>query len=75
MNNHPYFYGGDYMNIENLANAIKNETKKYMKLVNLLGNDHPMTVHVGAEIYGMQKAFAIITGKTYTDYLLEDMVC
>lgn len=58
------------MNIESLAKAIKEETKKYMKLVNLLGNDHPMTVHVGAEIYGMQKAFKVITGTSYTDYLI-----
>lgn len=66
------------MNIENLANAIKTETKKYLKLEELFGKDHPMTVHVGAEIYGMQKAFKIITGTSYTDYLLsklEAMVC
>ena len=64
--------------VEKLFETIKHEIHKYTALEQEYGKNDPMVKHLCAQIYGMQKAFAIITGTTYTDYLLnklEDMVC
>lgn len=58
------------MNVELLYQTIREETQKYMELVDMCGKDHPMSKRVCAQICGMQKAFKIITGVSYTDYLL-----
>jgi hypothetical protein len=58
------------MNVELLYQTIREETQKYMELVDMCGKDHPMAKRVCAQICGMQKAFKIITGVSYTDYLL-----
>ena len=58
------------MNIELLFQTIKSETINHLKLVDVMGIDHPITQNHCEQIYGMQKAFAIVAGVSYTDYLL-----
>ena len=61
------------MNEELLYQTKREETQKYMEQVDLCGKDHPMSKRVYAQIYGMQKAFKIITGVSYTDYLISKL--
>lgn len=61
------------MNVENLFEAIKAETEKYVNMIHKFGADHPMSKHHCAQIFGMQKAFEIITGTSYTDYLISKL--
>lgn len=58
------------MNVETLFETIKKEINNYVDMVHKFGADHPMTKRYCAQILGMQKAFEIITGTSYTDYLL-----
>lgn len=58
------------MNIEALYLAIKDETLKYKELIDMVGKDHPMTKRYCIRICGMQDAFKIVAGTSYTDYLI-----
>ena len=58
------------MNVENLFETIKSEVNKYVDMARTLGSDHPMAKRYCAQIHGMQKAFEIISGTSYTDYLI-----
>lgn len=58
------------MNIETLFKNIQHEIQKYVALEQEYGKDDPMVKRFCAQIYGMQKAFAIISGTSYTDYLI-----
>ena len=58
------------MSIETLFENIKREIQKYVALAEEYGNDDPMVKHFCAQIYGMQKAFALVAGVSYTDYLI-----
>lgn len=61
------------MNIELLYLTIKDDLRKYMELVELVGSDHPMSKKLCARICGMQHAFKIVTGVSYSDYLLSKL--
>lgn len=61
------------MNIEALYLAIKESTIKYMELVELVGKDHPMARKLCTRICAMQQAFKIVSGVSYTDYLLSKL--
>jgi hypothetical protein len=61
------------MNVELLYQTIKKETEKYTEIVELCGNDHPFAKRVCAQICGMQKAFKIVAGISYTDYLISKL--
>ena len=56
--------------VEQLYKNIQHEIHKYVKLAEEYGNDDPMVKHLCAQIYGMQKAFALIAGISYTNYLI-----
>ena len=58
------------MSIEALYEAIKSDVQKYVALTEEYGEDDPMVRRFCAQIYGMQKAFAIVAGMSYTDYLI-----
>lgn len=60
------------MNVEKLYESIKHEITKYVALEQLYGKDDPMVRHLCAQIYGMQKAFALVAGVSYTDYLINN---
>ena len=61
------------MNVELLFTTIKEEVGKYAELVNMCGKDHPMAKSYAAQIFGMQKAFKLITGVSYADYLISKL--
>ena len=61
------------MNIEALYLAIKDETLKYKELIDMVGKDHPMSKRYCIRIFGMQEAFKIVSGISYTDYLLSKL--
>lgn len=61
------------MNIEALYLTIREETNKYMELVELVGKEHPMARKLCTRIYAMQQAFKIVSGMSYTDYLLSKL--
>lgn len=56
--------------VEKLYETIKHEIHKYVAFVEEYGKDDPMAKHLCAQIYGMQKAFALVAGMSYTDYLI-----
>lgn len=58
------------MNVELLYQTIKEETQKYVEFIDMCGKDHPVAKKMCAQICGMQKAFQIVAGVSYTDYLL-----
>ena len=61
------------MNIEALYLTIREDTNKYMELVELVGSDHPMSKRLCTRICAMQQAFKIVSGVSYTDYLLSKL--
>lgn len=61
------------MNIEALYLAIKDETLKYKELIDMVGKDHPMSKRYCIRIFGMQEAFKIVSGISYTDYMLSKL--
>lgn len=58
------------MNVELLYQTIREETQKYLELIEMVGKDHPMTKRYCIRICGMQDAFKIVAGISYTDYLI-----
>ena len=56
--------------VEKLYETIQREIKKYVALAEEYGSEDPMVKHFCAQIYGMQKAFTLVAGTTYTDYLI-----
>lgn len=61
------------MNIEALYLAIKEDTNKYLDLVELVGSDHPMSKRLCTRIVAMQHAFRLVSGVSYTNYLLSKL--
>lgn len=61
------------MNIDALYLTIREDTNKYMELVGLVGKDHPMARKLCTRICAMQQAFKIVSGVSYTDYLLSKL--
>lgn len=58
------------MEVEKLFNAIKEETEKYVELFAIFSGDDPIMERMCSKIYGMQEAFSIVAGMSYTDYLI-----
>ena len=63
--------------VEKLFETIKHEVHKYTALEQEYGKNDPMVKHLCAQIYGMQKAFALVSGTSYTDYLINStkLIC
>ena len=61
------------MDVEKLFEIIKEEINKYVDMVHQFGADHPMTKNYCSQIHGMQKAFEIISGTSYTNYLISKL--
>ena len=61
------------MEVEKLFEYITEETKKYVEMIETLGSDHPMARKYCAQICGMQKAFSVIAGISYTEYLINSI--
>lgn len=61
------------MEVEKLYTFIKEETEKYALILAQLGENNPITKAICSQIYGMQQAFEVVAGVSYTDYLLAKM--
>lgn len=56
--------------IEKLFNAIADKNAQAVELMNLFGEDYWYVTQMMHEIRGMQDAFEIIAGHTYTDHII-----
>ena len=56
--------------LKSLFEFIKLDIQRYVALAEEYGKDDPMVKHLCAQIYGMQMAFEIVAGISYTDYLI-----
>lgn len=61
------------MNVELLYQTIKEDICKYQQLVDMYGKDNAVAKKYSSYIFGMQHAFKLITGISYTEYLLSKL--
>lgn len=59
--------------IKKLFETIQEEQERLNQLKVLFGADDSMTRNTFRELVGMEKAFEIITGKSVTQYLIDNM--
>ena len=59
--------------IEKLFDAITEKNRKLVELMEVFGEDYWYVNQLTIEIRGMQNAFEIIAGHTYTDHVLMKM--
>lgn len=55
--------------MKELFQAINKELQRYDELCEIIGEDHEATKMLCNEIFGMKKAFQIIAGMSYVEYL------
>lgn len=56
--------------IENLFNEIMHKLENYNKIAKIAGSKSTTTIRLCHEIAGMQEAFKIVSGQSYSDYLI-----
>lgn len=56
--------------IENLFNEITNKLEFYNQVSKVAGSKSTTAIRLCHEIFGMQEAFKIISGQSYSDYLI-----
>lgn len=56
--------------IEALFNTIKDRQHKWCKYKELFGEDDALTQDVFKSLYGLEEAFVLLSGHTYTDHLI-----
>ena len=61
------------MNVELLYQTIKDDIHKYQQFIDIYGSDSTMAKKYSSYIFGMQHAFKLMTGISYTDYLLSKL--
>ena len=54
---------------------IKNETKKFVEVRDILGKDDVYVNQLSYKIYGMMEAFEVIAGEPYTTYMYNMINC
>ena len=59
--------------IEVLYNTIQERKHQWSEYVKLFGEDHCLTKGVFETIWGLEEAFKLISGRSYTSVLLEKM--
>ena len=56
--------------IETLFNTIKDRQHKWCKFKEMFGEDDELTKSVFNSLYGLEEAFILLSGHTYTDHLI-----
>ncbi len=57
--------------IEVLYNTIQERTHQWSEYVKLFGEDHTLTKGVFNTIWGLEEAFKLISGRSYTSVMIE----
>lgn len=57
--------------IEVLFNTIKDRQKQWCKYRDLFGEDYFLTKEIFNSLYGLEEAFQILSGRSYTSVVIE----
>lgn len=57
--------------IEELYNTIAERTHQWNEYVKLFGKDHAITKGVFDSLWGLEEAFKILSGRSYTSVVIE----